>query len=89
VLIRIVDTSATSLAAAGGQSRAASCQPRSARHPADMAQSTIETTTASRAHPAGGRRKLPPMPGNPRKTAAEMPVLAGDPRRFPLNPQAQ
>jgi hypothetical protein len=27
---------------------------------------TIETTLASRTHPARGRRKLPPAPGNPR-----------------------
>ena len=28
---------------------------------------------SSRVHPAGGRRKLPPAPGNPRKTMSEMP----------------
>ena len=43
---------------------------------------------ASRADPAGGRRKLPHAPDDPRKTMAKGPVLGGNPRLSPLSPEA-
>ena len=42
---------------------------------------------SSRVHPAGGRRKLPPEPGKPRKAMTESPALAGNPRLFPPSPE--
>jgi hypothetical protein len=43
---------------------------------------------ASRMYPAGGRRKLPPAPVDPRNGRGETPALAGNPRLSPLNPLA-
>jgi hypothetical protein len=42
---------------------------------------------SSRVHPAGGRRKLPPEPGKPRKIMSECLALPGDPRLSPPNPE--
>ena len=43
----------------------------------------------SRADPAGGRRKLPPTPANPRNDQGRKdPALAGNPRLSPLSPEA-
>jgi hypothetical protein len=39
-----------------------------------------QTTVASRADPARGRRKAPEAPGHPRKAADKTPALAGNPR---------
>ena len=50
---------------------------------------SIETTIASRAHPAERRRALPPMPGNPRKRRAERPAVAGNPRNVECRPHGR
>jgi hypothetical protein len=42
----------------------------------------------SRAHPAGGRRTPLARARGPRKSRVERPVLAANPRLFPLSPQA-
>jgi hypothetical protein len=42
---------------------------------------------ASRADPAGRRRKTPSMPADPRKTRGERPAHGGDPRLSPLSPE--
>src|SRR6266508_680075 len=57
----------------------------SGRHPAPFA---VKTTPASRADPAGGRRKLPQVPANPRDGTAERPAHGGNPRRSPVSPEA-
>ncbi len=51
--------------------------------PADIRTSTVETTSTSRADPAGGRRRLPPVAGNPRRAKGGKPCsqgLSGNPR---------
>jgi hypothetical protein len=53
------------------------------RHTACIPVVSAETTIASRTNPAGGRRKLPQAPGNPRKTTGEKPCSWG---KSPLSP---
>src|SRR5687768_18621456 len=43
---------------------------------------------ASRTDPAGGPRKLPPIPANPRNPGPKGPAHTGNPRLSPLNPEA-
>jgi hypothetical protein len=42
----------------------------------------------SRADPAGGRRKLPPVPANPRNDRVESPAHGGNPGLSPLLPES-
>jgi hypothetical protein len=45
-----------------------------------------EDNAASRAHPAGGRRKLPPRPANPRNAGAGKPCSRRESPRVPAQP---
>jgi hypothetical protein len=52
----------------------------------DIRASPTKTTGGSRAYPAGGRRKLPQVPGNPRKPGGEKSCSCGKPPPTPAQP---
>jgi hypothetical protein len=56
------------------------------RIPHTSASSTTQTTLASRTHPAGGRRELPPVPGDPRKQPRETPCSRRESPLIPAQP---
>jgi hypothetical protein len=64
------------------------CSARAHTHTHTHSSSAIETTSASRAHPAGGRRKLLPVTGNPRKAPTGKPCSRPNPRLSPVSPAA-
>ena len=65
-----------------------SSRPRGPRT-AQLSLVVSKDNHTSRAHPAGGRRKLPPTPANPRKASVEKARSHGDPRLSPLIPNHQ
>jgi hypothetical protein len=60
---------------------------RGARSDCTDAGAYCSDNDPSRSYPAGGRRKLPLAPDNPRKAMAAKPALAGNPRLFPAIPE--
>ena len=63
------------------------CDRRSLARPARIPVVGILDNTPSRADTAGGRRKLPPGPGYPRKARVERTCSRDNPRPLPLSPE--
>jgi len=56
------------------------------RHPAQIPIVSQRDNGASRAHPAGSRRRLPQAPAKPARRRFESPARPGNPRRSPPKP---